>query len=172
VAVIMGVSGCGKSTVGAALAARLGWGFAEGDALHPPANIAKMRAGQPLDDDDRRPWLAAVAAHIDQWRQGGMPGVITCSALKRRYRRAIIGDRSAVRLVYLCGTPAVIAKRLEARHGHFMPASLLDSQFAALEPPDNAEAAIIVPVDQPVAAIVEDIVTALSPSGAKLSAPA
>src|SRR5262249_36946697 len=139
VAVIMGVSGCGKSTVGAALAHRLGWEFAEGDALHPPANVAKMQAGHPLDDDDRRPWLAAVAAHIDEWRRSGTSGVITCSALKRRYRRVIIGDRSAVRLVYLCGTRGVIAERLQARRGHFMPPRLLDSQFAALEPPDADE---------------------------------
>lgn len=158
----MGVSGSGKSTVGLALAGRLGWHFADGDELHPPENIAKMRAGQALDDADRAPWLAAIAARVDAWSAAATPGVITCSALKRRYRDAIIGDRARVRLVCLEGTQPLIAGRIAARKGHFMPASLLDSQFAALEPPTADEEAILTPIDAPVGTIVDHIVTALS----------
>src|SRR3954452_20345578 len=120
----MGVSGAGKTTVGAALACRLGWQFQEGDALHPPDNVAKMRAGIALTDEDRAPWLRAVAARIDEWRERGEAAVITCSALKSRYRDVIIGDRpggdrTGVRLVYLTAPPALIAQRLAARPGHF-----------------------------------------------------
>ena len=165
VAVVMGVSGSGKTTIGRALARRLGWLFQEGDALHPPENVAKMSAGHPLDDADRAPWLAAIAALIDEWRARGKAGVITCSALKRRYREVIIGDRPGVRLVYLAGSRALIAERLAARRGHFMPASLLDSQFAALEPPLPKECAIAVSVDAPVAAIVARIAASLAPVG-------
>ena len=165
VAVVMGVSGSGKTTIGRALARRLGWLFQEGDALHPPENVAKMSAGYPLDDADRAPWLAAIAALIDEWRARGKAGVITCSALKRRYREVIIGDRPGVRLVYLAGSRALIAERLAARRGHFMPASLLDSQFATLEPPLPKECAIAVSVDAPVAAIVARIAASLAPVG-------
>jgi gluconokinase len=165
IAVIMGVSGSGKTTVGRALAQRLGWQFQEGDALHPAENIAKMKAGHPLDDEDRAPWLAAVAAHIDEWRRRGECGVITCSALKRRYRDIIIGNRADVRLIYLEGSPALIGKRVSARRGHFMPPALLDSQFAALEPPVGEENAITVSVHMPVDAIVARIAAALSGTG-------
>ena len=173
----MGVSGSGKSTVGLAAAERLGWRFEDGDALHPPANIAKMRAGLPLDDDDRTPWLAAIRARIDAWRAARTPGIVTCSALKRRYRDTLIGARPEVRLIYLEGSRALIAGRLGARRGHFMPASLLDSQFAALEPPSADEDAIFTPIDRPVPAIVDHIVTALSlqeesMTGAAMMAPA
>ena len=161
--VVMGVSGSGKSTVGAALADRLGWIFVDGDSLHPAANVAKMQAGQPLDDHDREPWLTAIAGQIDAWGRHRTPGVITCSALKRRYRDRIIGDRADVRLIYLAGTREVIARRLSARHGHFMPASLLDSQFATLEPPEIEENAIAVDIDRPIISIVDRIVTSLSP---------
>jgi gluconokinase len=161
-AVVMGVSGSGKSTVGAALAERLGWEFVDGDSLHPPANVAKMWAGQALDDRDREPWLAAIAAQIGSWVGHGTPGVIACSALKRRYRGRIIGNRAEVRLIYLSGSRDVIGGRLAARRGHFMPASLLDSQFAALEPPNADENAIIADIDRPVAAIVDAIVTGLT----------
>src|SRR3954454_23923046 len=123
IAVIMGVSGSGKTTIGRVLARRLGWLFLEGDALHPPENIAKMKAGHPLNDEDRAPWLAAIAARIDAWRAQGDAGVITCSALKRRYRDIVIGDRPEVRLVYLEGSREPIGERVRARHGHFMPAS-------------------------------------------------
>lgn len=161
IAVVMGVSGSGKTTVGAALACRLGWRFQEGDALHPPENVAKMRAGVPLDDADRAPWLRAVAAKIDEWRQRGEAGVIACSALKRRYRDIVIGDRPEVRLIYLTAPPALIAERLAARRGHFMPASLLESQFAALEPPDPDENALSLANDAPIETVVERIATAL-----------
>jgi carbohydrate kinase (thermoresistant glucokinase family) len=147
VAVIMGVSGSGKTTVGEALARRLGWLFQEGDALHPPENIAKMKAGHPLDDEDRVPWLAAIAARIGMWRRRGERGVVTCSALKRDYREIIIGNRRDVRL------------------GHFMPATLLDSQFAALEPPSPEEDAITVSVDAPVDDIVAQLAAALTGTG-------
>lgn len=158
----MGVSGSGKTTIGRALAQRLGWRFQEGDALHPPENIAKMKAGHPLDDADRAPWLVAIAAHIDEWRHHGECGIITCSALKRRYREIVIGDRHDVRLVYLDGSRALIGERIAGRRSHFMPASLLDSQFAALEPPAPEEDAIIVSIDAPVDAIVTRLVAALS----------
>jgi carbohydrate kinase (thermoresistant glucokinase family) len=171
-AVVMGVSGSGKSTVGLALAVRLGWLFEDGDALHPSANIAKMRAGQALDDADRAPWLAAIAARIDAWRAVGTPGVVTCSALKRRYRDALIGERDGVRLIYLAGEPQLIAGRIADRQGHFMPASLLQSQFAALEPPAAEEDPIIVSIKGTVVEIVEDIVTALSRRRASMMVPA
>jgi carbohydrate kinase (thermoresistant glucokinase family) len=169
---MMGVSGSGKSTVGLALAELLGWEFEDGDALHPPENIAKMRAGKPLDDADRTPWLAALAARIDEWVAEGTSGVITCSALKRRYRDAIIGCRDAVRLIYFEGSPALIGRCLVERRGHFMPASLLQSQFATLEPPTRDEEAIVVSIDQPIAAIVEHTVTRLSLRQASMSVPA
>lgn len=153
----MGVSGCGKTTVGRRLAAQLHWAFAEGDRLHPPANLAKMKSGQPLTDSDRAPWLAAVAGAIDDWRARGERGVITCSALKRAYRRRIIGDRSDVGLVYLEGSRDLIADRLAGRRGHFMPAGLLDSQFAALEPPGPEEQPITVSIAGPPEAIVAEI---------------
>jgi carbohydrate kinase (thermoresistant glucokinase family) len=157
----MGVSGSGKTTVGRALAQRLGWLFQEGDALHPPENIAKMKAGQPLDDEDRAPWLRAIATCIDEWRRSGASGVITCSALKRRYRDVVVGNRPDVRLIYLEGSPALIRQRLAGRHGHFMPPNLLDSQFAALEPPTPGEDAMSVSVDAPVEAIVARLAEAL-----------
>jgi gluconokinase len=159
----MGVAGAGKTTVGCELARRLGWQFQEGDALHPPANVAKMRAGHPLDDNDRTPWLAAIAARIDAWRSDGICGVVACSALKRAYRDVIIGVRPEVRLIYLCGSRQALAERLAARTGHFMPASLLDSQLATLEPPQPSEHPIVVSIELPVAAIVEKIVAALEP---------
>jgi carbohydrate kinase (thermoresistant glucokinase family) len=162
IAVVMGVSGVGKTTIGEALAHRLGWRFADADTFHPSENVAKMQAGHPLDDDDRAPWLAAIAARIDAWRSGGECGVVTCSALKRRYRDTIIGKRSDVRLVHLAGGRELIAARLAERRGHFMPAGLLDSQFAALEPPEADEDPITVSVDRPVPAIVETLVIALS----------
>lgn len=161
VLVIMGVSGSGKTTVGALLAGRLGWDFAEADDFHPAANIAKMRRGIPLDDADRLPWLRAIAAQIDRWRAEGKKGVVTCSALKRRYRDIIVGDRTGVRLVYLKGDRELVAHRLAARHGHFMPATLLDSQFADLEEPGPEERPIVVSIGDPPHALVERIVAAL-----------
>jgi carbohydrate kinase (thermoresistant glucokinase family) len=160
----MGVAGAGKSTVGRDVAERLSWSFVEGDELHPAENVAKMRSGHPLTDADRAPWLAAIAAVIERWRSGGEHGVVTCSALKRSYRRQIIGDRSDTRLVYLAGSRHLIATRLAARRGHFMPTSLLDSQFATLEPPGPEEDPIIVGIDRTPDEIVERIVGILSSS--------
>jgi gluconokinase len=137
VLVLMGVSGCGKSTVGGVLAGRLGWEMGEGDDLHPAANVAKMAAGHPLTDDDRWPWLALVRGWIDEHIEAGQPGVITCSALKRSYRDILRSEH--VVFVYLSGTRDQLLARLAARHGHFMPVSLLDSQLADLEPPGPDE---------------------------------
>jgi carbohydrate kinase (thermoresistant glucokinase family) len=162
--IIMGVSGSGKTTVAAALAQHLGWPFKDGDELHPPANIAKMHAGHPLDDSDRWLWLAQVANWIDTWRAAGSCGVITCSALKRRYRAFLTKGRGEVRIVYLHGDMALIAKRLATRSGHFMPSDLLASQFAALEKPGPDEHAIRVEIDQPVSEIVALIAAALTRS--------
>jgi ribose 5-phosphate isomerase A len=159
--VIMGVSGTGKSTVARELAARLGWSFEEGDALHPEANIAKMHAGIPLTDADRQPWLERVAAWIDNQRAKKQPGIITCSALKRSYRQAIIGDRPEVRLVYLRGGRDLIAEHLAGRRGHFMPASLLQSQFDTLEEPDPGEDPLTVDVGPPAGQIAEEIIRLL-----------
>jgi gluconokinase len=165
IAVVMGVTGVGKTTVGRAAAQRLGWQFLEGDALHPPENVAKMRSGHPLDDEDRAPWLAAVAVRIDEWRRDGAAGIVACSALKRRYRDVIIGDRLGIRLIYLYGPRELLAARLARRRGHFMPASLLDSQLATLEPPSPDEQPLAISVAALVHNIVERIVAALAPPG-------
>ena len=164
--VIMGVSGTGKSTVAQELAARLGWPFQEGDALHPEANVAKMHAGIPLTDADRRPWLERVAAWIDAQRANKQPGIITCSALKRSYRQIIIGDRPEARLVYLRGSRDVIARHLAARRGHFMPASLLQSQIDALEEPGPDEDPLTVDVGPPAGEVAEQIIRLLGTSKA------
>ena len=158
VIVVMGVAGCGKTTVGRALAERLEMPFQEGDALHPPANVAKMAGGTPLTDDDRTPWLTAVAAWIDERRRAGTGGVISCSALKRAYRRVLVGDRPDVRLVYLQGDEPLLAARLAARTDHFMPASLLASQLATLEEPAASERPIVVSAALPVARLVDTLV--------------
>jgi gluconokinase len=147
VLVVMGVSGSGKSTVAALLAGRLGWAFEEGDALHPQANVDKMAAGHPLTDEDRYPWLEKVAGWVDQRLDHGENGVITCSALKRSYRDIINRRRSGVVFIFLAGSPETIAARLVERHGHFMPASLLASQFADLEELSEDEPGIRVDVD-------------------------
>jgi carbohydrate kinase (thermoresistant glucokinase family) len=133
IVVLMGVSGSGKTTVAALLAAALGCQFQEGDDLHPRENVEKMRSGAPLTDADRMPWLRKIAEEIDGWRARGECGVLTCSALKRSYRDLIIGDRHDVVLVYLKGSRDLIHRRMIARHEHFMPVALLDSQFATLE---------------------------------------
>lgn len=142
VLVLMGVSGSGKSTVGGALAGRLGWDLGEGDDLHPDANVAKMAAGHPLTDDDRWPWLARVRAWIDEHIAAGRPGLVTCSALKRAYRD-VLRDGHVV-FVYLAADRDELQARLTARQDHFMPAALLDSQLADLEPPDPDEQVLTV----------------------------
>lgn len=144
VLVIMGVAGSGKSTVAGLLAGRLGWDLAEGDDLHPPANVAKMAAGHALDDEDRWPWLDRIAAWIGEHTRSGRPGIITCSALKKSYRDVLRGDGAI--FVFLAGGHDQIAARLAARHGHFMPAAMLDSQIETLEPPTADENAIRIDV--------------------------
>lgn len=161
VLVIMGVSGSGKTTIGVPLAKRLGWQFAEADDFHSAANIDKMHRGIALDDADRLPWLRAIAAQIDTWRAARQHGIVTCSALKRYYREIIIGDRPDVRLVYLMGSQALIGRRVAARHGHFMPSSLLESQFATLEEPAPEERPITVGIEKPLAALIDEIIAAL-----------
>ncbi len=138
VVVVMGVAGCGKSTVGPMIAEALGGAFAEGDQFHPPANVAKMSSGQPLDDSDRMPWLAAMAEAIRGWRRQPQPTVLACSALRQRYREILADGSDEVRFVYLRGTQDVIADRMARRRNHFMPPSLLTSQFATLEEPADA----------------------------------
>lgn len=159
--VVMGVSGSGKTTVSALLAAVLGYQFQEGDDLHPNENVEKMRSGTPLTDVDRLPWLYKVAEEIDSWCDRGESGVLACSALKRSYRDIIIGDRPEVALVYLKGSYDLIRQRVVARHGHFMPAALLDSQFASLQEPTPDEHAITVNVGGTPAEIVAEIVDRL-----------
>ncbi|WP_085317249.1 gluconokinase [Derxia lacustris] len=140
--VVMGVAGCGKSSVGAALATALGATWLEGDSFHPPENVARMRAGIALTDADRAGWLAALADRLAAGRARGERMVLGCSALKRAYRdRLRQGDADLV-FVHLAGTRTLIAERMLLREGHYMPLSLLDSQFAALEPPDTDEAHI------------------------------
>jgi gluconokinase len=138
IVVLMGVSGCGKTTVGQKLAGALGWTFRDADEFHPPANVAKMSAGLPLTDADRAPWLAAIRAYIDACLNRRENAVITCSALKESYRQEIIPDPATVKLVYLKGDFALLQERLRERPGHFMKADMLESQFAALEPPQHA----------------------------------
>jgi gluconokinase len=157
----MGVSGSGKSTIAAALAVRLHWTYEDGDWFHPPANVEKMHAGHPLTDADRVSWLAAIATWIDSTRAGGQHAVIACSALKRAYRDVLVGDRPDVRIVYLKGDRDLIARRMSVRHGHFMPVSLLDSQFATLEEPGPDENPIVVSIDAHPRDIVEAIVAQL-----------
>ena len=159
--IVMGVSGCGKSTVAALLAGRLGWAFVEGDALHPPANVEKMSNAIPLTDEDRRPWLQEIARTIEGWRARGQPGVVACSALKRGYRD-IIGNKAAdLRFAYLRGSFPLIAQRLTARQGHYMPASLLESQFATLEEPTPDELVITLDTGASAEQLVADILKAM-----------
>ncbi|MGH7022907.1 MAG: gluconokinase [Caulobacteraceae bacterium] len=161
VLVIMGVAGSGKSTIGKALAARLGWVFLEGDSLHPPANVEKMRAGHPLTDEDRWPWLAAIAEWIEARAEADEAGIVACSALKRRYRDVLTRGRPFVRIVYLEGSPDLVGHRMEGRKDHYFPPSLIASQFEALEPPAPDEDAIVIPMGPPVEVQVERIVQAL-----------
>jgi gluconokinase len=160
--VIMGVSGSGKTTVGALLAGRLHWELADADSFHSATNVAKMRDGIPLTDEDRWPWLQAIAAWIDAERGAGRHGVVTCSALKRSYRDIIIDGRDDVRLVYLKGDFDRIAHRMVARHGHFMPLALLQSQFDTLEEPEPDEKPIVASIEGKPRDIVGQIVSALN----------
>ena len=159
--VVMGVSGSGKTTVAEKLAAALGVEFLEGDKFHPRANVDKMKSGTPLTDEDRWPWLRAIAAKIDEWRAEGKGGVITCSALKRSYRDILIGNRPQVRVVYLKGAQERIHDRMAARRGHFMPVGLLDSQCATLEEPGPDERPSVTDIGPGPAEIVADIIRQL-----------
>lgn len=132
--VVMGVTGCGKSTVASLIASRTGWAFAEGDDFHPSSSIARMAAGYPLDDQLRAPWLAAIASWLGQRAAQGESAVVSCSALRRAYRDLLRGAGPGVRMVHLAGPYELVAERLAARRGHFMPPELLASQYAALEP--------------------------------------
>ena len=157
----MGVAGSGKTTIAKLLAKALDCPFLEGDSLHSPANIEKIRHGVPLDDADRLPWLKAIAAAIDAWQKQGQCGVVTCSALKRRYRDILIENRKGIRLVYLRGSHALIGARIAARQGHFAPAALLESQFAALEEPASGENPLTVDVADEPGKITQRILAAL-----------
>jgi gluconokinase len=160
----MGVSGSGKSSVGESLAKRLGWPYEDADQFHPPSNVAKMSAGHPLTDEDRWPWLQAIAAEIDRVCDAAGHVVIGCSALRRVYRDILVHGRTDTRLIYLDGTQSLIADRLSRRTGHFMPAGLLTSQFNTLEPPTADERPVTVSIDAPVAHIVDDILRQLRSS--------
>jgi gluconokinase len=168
IVIVMGVSGSGKSTVGGLLASRLRWEFEDADWFHPAANVEKMHNGVPLTDEDRGPWLSAIAAWIDKTRRSGGHGVIACSALKRRYRDVLVGDRADVRLVYLKGDEALIARRIATRHEHFMPRSLLHSQYEALEEPGPDENPVVVSIEPAPREIVAQVLSKLSMAGGAL----
>jgi len=159
--VVMGVSGSGKSTIASMVAQRLHWVYEDGDWFHPKSNVEKMHHGEPLTDEDRWPWLHAIADWIDATRRAGGHGVVACSALKRVYRDILIGDRRDVRLVFLKGDRDLIARRIAARADHFMPSTLLESQFAALELPQADERPIVASIVPHPREIVEAIVTEL-----------
>ncbi len=158
VILMTGVAGAGKTTVGVALAAALGWRFVEGDAFHPPENVRRMHAGIALTDADRAPWLAALGARIEALLEEGASAVVACSALREAYRRALHADDARVRLVYLRITPVLAAARLAGRRGHFFPASLVSSQFEALEEPVGA---LVLDASRPVAMLVDEVLATL-----------
>lgn len=157
---LMGVSGCGKTTTAQRLSRRLGWTFRDGDTFHPPTNVEKMASGQPLTDDDRWPWLDAIGLWIDEQRLANANAIVTCSALKRTYRQRLLHGRPDVQLVYLKGSRSLIADRISRRRNHFMPAKLLDSQFSTLEEPLGHERPLVVNVAMPPNRVVERILTA------------
>ena len=159
--VLMGVSSSGKSTTGHRLSELLGWPFRDADSFHPPANIAKMSRGIPLEDSDRWPWLDAIAAWIDHELAERQSVVVSCSALKRSYRRRLVRDRSDVRLVFLQGSFELIRQRMAARRDHFMPVSLLENQFEVLEEPSADENALVVSVALPVERVAHIIIAEL-----------
>jgi gluconokinase len=165
IVIIAGAAGSGKTTVGAMLAGRLGWPFADADDFHPDANVAKMRAGIPLTDADRRPWLQAIGAWMDEHIGRGESAVVGCSALRRSYRDLLLGGRPEARMVFLAADSEVLTRRLAARAGHFFPEQLLASQLATLEPPGPDERVIrVVPADTP-GGTVDAIIALLFPGG-------
>lgn len=157
----MGVSGAGKTTIASALAQRLGWGFLDADDLHPPSNHAKMARGEPLNDEDRRPWLAAVSAWMRAAQDRGEPAVVACSALKRAYRDRLREGLNDLQIVFIHAEPALLKARLMRRGGHFMPPSLLTSQLAALEAPAADERALQIDAIETPEAIVADVLRRL-----------
>ncbi len=170
--VVMGVSGSGKSTVAATLVDRLGWDFAEGDDLHPPSNVAKMRAGQALDDDDRWPWLRRVAGWIGEHEAAGRPAVVTCSALKRSYRDLLADGHPSVWFAHVTADPDLIRERVEHRTGHYMPATLLDSQLATLQPLADDEPGARISGASPPESVVTELLACLDAErGLRLSTP-
>ena len=174
VLVVMGVSGCGKSTIASMLAHRLHWIYEDGDWFHPLSNVEKMHHGEPLNDADRRPWLHAIADWIDATRLNGEHGIVACSALKRAYRDILVGERKDVRIIYLKGDRDLVARRIAARADHFMPAALLDSQFKTLEEPTADERPVVVSILPHPREIVETIVRKLGidKSASKKASPA
>lgn len=168
---VMGVSAAGKTETARALVARLRWPYQEGDALHPPENVAKMHSGTPLTDADRWPWLDRIAGWIDARIAAGENGIVTCSALKRIYRNRLIGSRPGVRLVFLSGSRDLLAPRIAARTDHFMPPSLLDSQLATLEPPGPDEQPITLDVSASPDELAAQVVAALARYGVAGSKP-
>jgi gluconokinase len=161
VLVVMGVSGCGKSTVAELLAQQLGWPFMEGDSLHPAANIEKMESGQPLTDEDRWPWLRRIATWVEERLDAQESGIVTCSALKRSYREVLDRRGEGVVFVYLAGERATLEERMRARTGHFMPLSMLESQLETLEEPQPDEPSIRVPIEQSPEEIADEVLVAL-----------
>jgi carbohydrate kinase (thermoresistant glucokinase family) len=161
IAIVMGVSGSGKTTIADGLARAENWILLEGDSFHPPANIAKMKAGTPLTDEDRWPWLQAIATQEDEFLSTRQSAVVACSALKKAYRDILIGNRPDTKLIYLRGSKALIEERMRRRKNHFMPAALLDSQFATLEEPGPDEHPIIVDIGGPPDQVIQDAVRQL-----------
>jgi gluconokinase len=160
VVVLMGVAGSGKTTIGRQLASELGWKFADADEFHPPANVAKMSAGIPLDDTDRAPWLAAIRLYIDTRLERGENAVVTCSALKEKHRIVLIGDPAQVKLIYLRGTRELLWSRISGRQGHFMKPAMLDSQLAALEEPVGVPAIDIAQSPNQIIAAIREAIAA------------
>jgi gluconokinase len=164
VVLVMGVSGSGKTVVGRLLATAIGWTFRDADDLHPPENVARMRSGQPLTDADREPWLQSLAAVVDAALASSGPGlVLACSALKRSYRDRLRVADPRVKLVHLTGPETILRERISARVGHYMPASLLTSQLATLEPPEAAERALVIDVIDPPESIAARILEEIAP---------
>jgi gluconokinase len=163
--IVMGVTASGKTTVGRRVAERLGWPFFDADQFHPPANIEKMSHGIPLTDDDREPWLQALHDLLATQEREGKDAVLACSALKERYRQVLRGGLRDVRFVYLKGDPAVLQARLDRRKGHFMPRTMLESQLAALEEPNDA---LVLDAARPPSRLVERILTAIKKAGKRV----